>query len=133
MAILIPAGQSFTNVGGMWKMLPAPGIFVLPDMRREGQEINIYETAGVVNVTAQANLVCPGGTPGPSQPSPELITGITNAPGGGSILHPGPDPKVNDVPSGMRIAIILISLVFYLHHPSNLLSSHVRQHQGVYT
>jgi len=84
MAILIPSGQSFTNVGGMWKMLPAPGPFVLPDMRREGREINIYETAGVVNVTAQANLVCPGGTPGPSQPSPELITGISV-----SVYQPG--------------------------------------------
>lgn len=65
-------------------MLPPPGPFVLPDMRREGVNLNIYETAGVVNVTAQANLVCPGGTPGPSQPSPELITGISisiNPPG----------------------------------------------------
>ena len=62
----------------------SPGPFVLPDMRREGQEINIYETAGVVNVTAQANLICPGGTPGPSQPSPELITGISI-----SVYQPG--------------------------------------------
>ena len=42
--------------------------------------LNIYETLGVINITAQANLICPGGTPGPSQPSPELITGISIAP-----------------------------------------------------
>lgn len=101
MAILIPSGQSFTNVGGMWKMLPAPGPFVLPDMRREGQEINIYETAGVVNVTAQANLVCPGGTPGPSQPSPELITGISisiNLPG--VIVLKGGVPTIPEMRDG---------------------------------
>jgi hypothetical protein len=58
-------------------MLPPPSNFVIPGMFRDGINLNIYENVGVVNVTAQANLVCPGGTPGPSQPSPELITGIS--------------------------------------------------------
>lgn len=78
MAILIPDGISFTLGGGPgWKMLPPPGAFRFPGMFRDGENINIYEVVGVINVTAQANLVCPGGTPGPSQPSPELITGIS--------------------------------------------------------
>ena len=81
MAILIPSGTSFTlGSGPGWRMLPPPGPFVLPDMKREGVNLNIYETLGVINITAQANLICPGGTPGPSQPSPELITGISIAP-----------------------------------------------------
>ena len=81
MAILIPNGVSFTlGSGPGWKMLPPPSFFVLPGMTREGVNLNIYETLGVINVTAQANLICPGGTPGPSQPSPELITGISIAP-----------------------------------------------------
>lgn len=101
MAILIPSGINFTNVGSSWKMLPAPGPFVLPLMKREGQEINIYETAGLVNVTAQANLVCPGGTPGPSQPSPELITGISIsvAPPGVIVLKGGV-PTIPDMLAG---------------------------------
>ena len=78
MAILIPAGASFTlGSGPGWRMLPPPSNFVIPGMFRDGINLNIYENVGVVNVTAQANLVCPGGTPGPSQPSPELITGIS--------------------------------------------------------
>lgn len=81
MAILIPNGVSFTlGSGPGWQMLPPPGPFVLPDMFRDGVNLNIYETVGVINITAQANLICPGGTPGPSQPSPELITGISIAP-----------------------------------------------------
>ena len=81
MAILIPNGVSFTlGSGPGWRMLPPPGPFVIPDMKREGVNLNIYETLGVINITAQANLICPGGTPGPSQPSPELITGISIAP-----------------------------------------------------
>ena len=81
MAILIPNGISFTlGSGPGWQMLPPPGPFVIPDMKREGVNLNIYETIGVINITAQANLICPGGTPGPSQPSPELITGISIAP-----------------------------------------------------
>ena len=81
MAILIPNGVSFTlGSGPGWQMLPPPGPFVIPDMKREGVNLNIYETIGVINITAQANLICPGGTPGPSQPSPELITGISIAP-----------------------------------------------------
>ncbi|AOV58584.1 hypothetical protein S250808_079 [Synechococcus phage S-CAM3] len=80
MAILVP-GAGFTNVGGMWQILPPPkpGKF---GIRRDGINLNIYETIGTVPITAQGNLVCPGGTPfSPTQPSPELITGITVTPG----------------------------------------------------
>lgn len=77
MAILVPSGTSFTQTGPGWRFLPPPGPFVLQDMSRQGQNLNIYETCGVINITAQGNLICPGGTPGPTQPSPELITGIS--------------------------------------------------------
>ena len=95
MAILIPDGISFTlGAGAGWKMLPPPGPFVIPDMFRDGVNLNIYETVGVVNVTAQANLVCPGGTPGPAQPSPELITGISIG-----VMPPGCIVLVGGVPT----------------------------------
>ena len=67
MAILVPAGTTFTQTGPGWRFLPPPGPFVLQGMSRQGQNLNIYETCGVINITAQGNLVCPGGTPGPSQ------------------------------------------------------------------
>ncbi len=95
MAILIPSGISFTlGSGPGWRMLPPPGPFVIPGMTREGVNLNIYETAVVVNITAQANLVCPGGTPGPSQPSPELITGISIG-----IMPPGAIVLAGGVPT----------------------------------
>jgi len=80
MAILVP-GPGFTNVGGMWQILPPPkpGRF---GISRVGINVNIYESIGGVPITAEGTLVCPGGTPfSPVQPSPELITGITVTPG----------------------------------------------------
>ena len=80
MAILVP-GAGFTNVGGMWQILPAPGPSRF-DIARNSTNLNIYESIMPVPITAQGNLICPGGTPfSPSQPSPELITGIRIDPG----------------------------------------------------
>jgi hypothetical protein len=80
MAILIP-GPGFTNAGASWKILPPPGGGLF-GITRGGLNLSIYEFIGTVAITAQGNLVCPGGTPlSPIQPSPELITGITVTPG----------------------------------------------------
>jgi hypothetical protein len=80
MAVLLP-GPGFTNVGGMWEIFPTPGA-TLYQTPREGFGLNIYEMINPVPITAQSSVVCPGGTPfSLSQPSPELITGVSIAPG----------------------------------------------------
>ena len=80
MAILVP-GPGFINAGGMWEILPSPGLGQFGTFR-ESISLNIYENINPVPITAQGNLVCPGGTPfSPVQPSQEMITGISIAPG----------------------------------------------------
>jgi hypothetical protein len=79
MAILVP-GAGFFNRGAMWEILPLPGGSLIGSPRR-GIYLNVYETITPVQITAQGILVCPGGTPGPSQPSPELIKKIRIDPG----------------------------------------------------
>ena len=80
MAILVP-GPGFTGGGALWKILPPPsgGQF---GISRNSLNLNLYENIAPVQITAQGNLICPGGTPlSPVQPSPELITGIRITPG----------------------------------------------------
>lgn len=92
MAILLP-GPGFTNVGGMWQILPAPGPSLF-DIGRESINLNIYELVQPVPITAQSSLICPGGTPfSPTQPSPELITGVRIDPGTGTPFN-GPGVSV---------------------------------------
>lgn len=79
MAILVP-GAGFFNRGSMWEILPPPGRSIIGSSRA-GIYLNIYETISSVAITAQGSLVCPGGTPGPIQPSPELITSVRIDPG----------------------------------------------------
>lgn len=82
MAILLP-GPGFVFGSGGWQILPPPGVSVI-GAPRESVDLNIYENINPVPITAQGNLTCPGGTPfSPVQPSPELITGISIAPGSG--------------------------------------------------
>lgn len=81
MAILVP-GAGFFNRGGMWEILPPPGAPVVAGAGRTGTKLSIYETVMPVTITAQGNLVCPGGTPfSPTQPSPELIKKVRIDPG----------------------------------------------------
>lgn len=83
MAILVP-GAGFFNRGGLWEILPAPGSSLI-GAPRAGTKLTIYENITPVVITAQGNLICPGGTPfSPVQPSPELITGIRIDPGTGA-------------------------------------------------
>lgn len=82
MAILVP-GAGFTQAGGMWKIAPPPSSSLF-GIGRSSLNLNIYENIAPVPITAQGNLICPGGTPiSPIQPSPELITGIRIDPGTG--------------------------------------------------
>ena len=71
MAILLP-GPGFINVGGMWEILPTPGVGMF-GIFRESVSLNIYENINPVPITAQSSVVCPGGTPfSLTQPSPEF-------------------------------------------------------------
>lgn len=80
MAILLP-GPGFIQSGGMWEILPTPGVGMFGTFR-ESASLNIYENINPVPITAQSSTACPGGTPfSLTQPSPELITGISIAPG----------------------------------------------------
>lgn len=80
MAILVP-GAGFFNRGAMWEILPPPGGGLF-GISRNSLFLNVYENISPVQITAQGNLICPGGTPlSPVQPSPELITGIRIDPG----------------------------------------------------
>ena len=79
MAILVP-GAGFFNRWSMWEILPPPGGSIIGSSRR-GIYLNIYENITPVQITAQGSLVCPGGTPGPAQPSPELIRSVRIDPG----------------------------------------------------
>jgi len=98
MAILVP-GPGFTQSGGMWKILPPPGGSLF-GISRASLNLNIYENISPVPITAQGNLICPGGTPiSPIQPSPELITGISIAPGTG-MPRTGPGVSVLSGPVG---------------------------------
>jgi len=82
MAILVP-GPGFIAAGSGWQIFPPPsGNPIGSSTPRQGENLNIYETINPsVQIIAQGSLVCPGGTPGPVQPSPELITGISIARG----------------------------------------------------
>ena len=92
MAILIP-GPGFTQVGGMWQIFPSPGPSLF-EISRASINLNIYEFIQPVTITAQGNLICPGGTPfSPIQPSPELITGVRIDPGTGTPFN-GPGVTV---------------------------------------
>jgi len=80
MAVLLP-GPGFIFGSGGWQILPPPGISVV-GAPRESIDLNIYENIMPTPITAQSSVVCPGGTPfSLTQPSPELITGISIAPG----------------------------------------------------
>jgi len=106
MAVLVPGVGFKLGVSGMWEILPPPqGVPLGNSLPRQGMYLNIYETiSSAVQITAVGSSVCFGGTPGPAQPSPELITGISISPGTGqgytglgvSVLS-GPAPNISQM------------------------------------
>lgn len=75
MPVLVP-GSGF-KLGAPNIIIPPPVIDPSRVIRREGIYLNVNETIGPVSITAKSTTICFGGTPGPAQPSPERIIGIS--------------------------------------------------------